>query len=290
MKATASTSEKKTFPAIPAALLSMVSVQCGASIAKQLFSTLGASGTSSLRIGLSALLLYIFNRPKLSLLTKKQWFYCMLYGLCLGVMNLVFYLGIQRIPLGLGTALEFTGPLAIALVYSRKTIDFLWITLACLGILLIVPWQNNGIDALGVLFSLMAGVCWACYILLGKKLTKTVKTGDAVTIGMCFATLFILPIGIISGEFSVLSWKLALIGLGVGLFSSAIPYSLDLIALKKLSSKTFSILLSLHPAFGALAGLIFLNEILSTTQWMSILCVVLASVGVTTFSSKKHEK
>ena len=279
--------KKKSFPAIPAALLSMVSVQGGAFIAKRLFPVLGASGTSTLRIGLSAVILFLFNRPNIFKLSKKQWLYCAAYGICLGTMNLVFYLAIQRIPIGLGVAVEFTGPLAVALLGSRKLLDVVWALLACIGIMLIVPWKNDGVDPLGIMFALMAGACWAGYILIGGKMTKIMSNSDAVTIGMFFATLLILPVGILSGDLNMLNWELLLIGLSVALLSSAIPYSLDLIALKKLPSKTFSILMSLQPAFGALSGLIFLKEILSWNQWLSILCVIVASIGATAISAKK---
>lgn len=282
--------KKKSFPAIPAALLSMVSVQSGASIAKHLFPVLGASGTSTLRIGLSAIMLFLFNRPNIFKLSKKQWLYCAAYGTCLGTMNLVFYLAIQRIPIGLGVAVEFTGPLAVALLGSRRLQDVVWAALACAGIMLIAPWKNNGIDPLGIMFSLTAGTCWAGYILIGKRMTKIMDNSTAVAVGMLFATLLILPIGVLSGELATLSCELLLIGLSVALLSSAIPYSLDLIALKKLPSKTFSILMSLQPAFGALSGFIFLKEILSWSQGLSILCVVIASIGATVFSQKKKEQ
>lgn len=265
----------------------MMSVQGGASIAKRLFPILGASGTSTLRIGLSAILLFLFNRPKILKLSKKQWLYCAAYGLCLGTMNLVFYLAIERIPLGLGVAIEFTGPLALALLLSRRLLDIIWALLACTGILLIVPWQSNGVDILGIIFALTAGACWAGYILIGRKITKIMKSGDGVTVGMLFATLLILPVGIFSGDLNSLNWELLLIGLSIALFSSAIPYTLDLIALKKLPSKTFSILMSLQPAFGALSGLIFLREFLSLNQWVSIFCVIAASIGSVVTSKKK---
>ncbi|MDR2009435.1 MAG: DMT family transporter [Bacteroidales bacterium] len=277
---------KKKIPAIPAVLLSMISVQGGASIAKKLFPFLGAYGTSSLRIGISAVILFIINRPKISGFTKKQWFYCMGYGICLGAMNMVFYLAIERIPLGLGVAIEFLGPLTLALLGSRRLLDIVWALLAFAGVMLIVPWKYDGIDPSGIIFALMAGLFWAFYIILGGKVSKIMKNGDAVATGMCFATLFILPFGILSGDLFNLNPGLFLSGIGVAVFSSAIPYSLDLIGLNKLPAKTFSILMSLQPAFGALSGLIFLKEFLTPVQWISILCVIIASIGATTFAKK----
>mgnify|MGYP005983414335 CR=1 FL=1 len=279
--------EKKSFPAIPAVLLSMISVQSGASIAKRLFPVLGPGGTSSLRIGLSAIILFIVYKPDIRKLTKVQWFHCIGYGLSLAIMNLVFYYAIQRIPLGLGVTIEFIGPLALALFLSRKILDVFWALLACLGIMLIVPWKNDGVDLIGLLLAFTAGIFWAGYIVLGGKISRIMKNGDAVTVGMGVATLFILPFGILSGDLEPLTIKYLIMGLGVALLSSAVPFSLDLIALKKLPSRTFSVLMSLQPAFGALAGLIFLKENLTLNQWISIFCVVIASIGVTLSTKKK---
>ena len=279
---------KFVIPAVPAVLLSMVSVQGGASIAKHLFPYLGASGTASLRIGFSMLILHAVFRTNLFKLSKKQWLYCLAYGTCLGAMNLVFYFAIKRIPLGLGVTLEFTGPLVLALLGSRKLLDLLWVLLACLGIVLIAPWQNHNIDLLGVALALLAGALWAGYIVLGGKTSKLMKGGDAVAVGMIFATAFVLPFGILSGGLAAVNGPLLLIGVAVALLTSAIPFTLEMGALGQLSPKTFGILMSLHPAFGAFSGLLFLEEYLSPTQWLSILCVIMASVGATYFSRKER--
>ncbi|MCD7900133.1 MAG: DMT family transporter [Bacteroides sp.] len=281
---------KKRNLAIPAALLSMMSVQGGASIAKYLFPFLGPAGTSSLRIGLAGILLVLINRPKIYLFTRSQWIYCFAYAICLAFMNLLFYYGIQRIPLGLGVTVEFIGPLALALVTSKKAIDICWALLAALGIMLIVPWDNNGVDIIGLLLAFSAGLLWAGYIVVGGRITKRMKGTDVVTTGMCIATLLILPFGVFSHGLDNLTLRLTLIGLGVAVFSSALPYSLDLIALKRLPPQTFSILQSLQPAFGALSGLLFLGEILTARQWIAIICVVLASIGATTVHSRSKQK
>ncbi|WP_210463899.1 EamA family transporter [Rufibacter roseolus] len=278
--------KKFTLPAVPAVLLSIMSVQVGASVAKHLFPVLGASGTASLRIGFSAIILLTYFRTDFKKLSLKQWLFCLAYGTCLGAMNLIFYVAIKRIPLGLGVTIEFIGPLALALLGSRKLLDLVWVALACLGIALIAPWENNKVDLIGVLCAALAGGLWAGYIVLGGKVSKLMKGGDAVAVGMVFATLLILPFGIGSGGLSALTWPLALIGVAVALLTSALPFTLDMGALRQLSSKNFSILMSLHPAFAALSGLIFLQEYLSLTQWLSIACVISASVGATLFSKK----
>lgn len=278
--------KKISIPPIPAVLLAMISVQGGASIAKYLFPVLGASGTASLRIGFSTLILLAVSRTNLFKVTKKQWLYCLAYGTCLGAMNLVFYFAIKRIPLGLGVTLEFTGPLVLALLGSRKKLDLLWVLLACIGIALIAPWQNNNVDLLGAGLAVGAGALWAGYIVLGGKVAKVMKGSDAVGVGMLFATMFVLPFGIFSGDLAAVTAPLLLIGVAVALLTSAIPYTLEIGALRQLPPKTFGILMSLHPAFAALSGLLFLEEYLSVTQWVSILCVVTASVGATYFSRK----
>lgn len=278
--------KKFIIPAIPAVLLAMISVQGGASIAKHLFPVLGASGTASLRTGFSTLILLSVFRTNLLKLNKKQWMYCLAYGTCLGAMNLVFYFAIKRIPLGLGVTLEFTGPLVLALLGSRKLLDLVWVLLACLGIVLIAPWQNNTVDLLGAALAVGAGALWAGYIVLGGRVSKIMKGGDAVGVGMLFATAFVLPFGIFSGDLTAVNGPLLLIGVAVALLTSAIPFTLEIGALRQLPSKTFGILMSLHPAFAALSGLLFLEEYLSLTQWISIACVVTASAGATYFSRK----
>ncbi|MHC2990271.1 transporter [Pontibacter sp. HJ8] len=273
-------------PAIPAVLLAMISVQGGASIAKHLFPVLGASGTASLRIGFAALILLAVFRTNLLKLNRKQWLYCLAYGTCLGAMNLVFYFAIKRIPLGLGVTLEFTGPLVLAMLGSRRLLDLLWVLLACLGIVLIAPWQNNNVDLLGAALAIGAGALWAGYIVLGGKVSRIMKGGDAVAVGMLFAAAFVVPFGVFSGDLAAVNGPLLLIGVAVALLTSAIPFTLEMGALRQIPPKTFGILMSLHPAFAALSGLLFLEEYLSLTQWISILCVISASVGATYFSRK----
>lgn len=265
----------------------MISVQGGASIAKYLFPTLGPAGTSTLRIGLAGILLIIINRPNICLFKSREWLYSAGYGICLAFMNLLFYYAIQRIPIGLAVTVEFLGPLALALLTSKRLLDVVWALLAATGIALIVPWQNNGIDVIGLLFAFSAGILWAFYIVIGGKITRKMKGREAITVGMCIGAFLILPFGIFSHDLDALNFKLLLIGLCVAVFSSALPYSLDLLALRWLPSKTFSIIQSLQPAFGALSGLLFLGEMLTPNQWIAILCVVLASIGATTFARNK---
>lgn len=270
---------KLNIPPIPAVLLSIISVQCGAAIAKGLFPQIGAAATASLRIGLSAIILMLAFRPNLSKLNFKQWKYVILYGICLGTMNMVFYLAIARIPVGLGVTLEFVGPLLLAILGSKKPVDFLWVILAAAGIALIAPWTNTGLDIAGVLLALLAGVFWAGYIILGGRISKIMKGGDAVAIGMIFATIVILPFGIFGGGLGQLNPKLLGLGAALALLSSAIPFTLEMRALKQLPARTFSILMSLEPAMASLAALVFLHEYLSLKECFAVAFVVIASAG-----------
>lgn len=195
-------------------------------------------------------------------------------------------MSIQRIPLGLGVTVEFIGPLFLALALSRKGMDIVWALLACAGILFIVPWQSNDVDLIGLFLAFLAGVFWAVYIFMGSKVAAIMPGKDAVTTGMLFAAAIIIPFALWDGSLLNLTPLLFLKGLGVAVLSSALPFSLDLVALKQLPAKTFSILTSLQPAFAAFSGLIFLSEKLTTLQWISIACVISASMGATVFSKK----
>jgi len=274
------------FPAILAVLLAIASFQGGAAIAKGLFPVLGAAATSSLRIVLSAIILLIYNRPNLRNLTSTQWKLVALYGITLGTMNTVFYMAISRIPLGLGVAIEFIGPLALAMVGSRRIIDFLWVLLAAAGIALVAPWSSKGLDIVGVLLALLAGALWTAYILLGGRISKIMDGGKAVTIGMIFASVLVLPVAIGNGIFIHLKPVMLLPGLALAVLSSALPFTLEMHALKKIPAKTFSILMSLEPAVAAFSGLLFLHEYLSFQEWLAVALVIVASAGVTLTGKK----
>jgi inner membrane transporter RhtA len=274
------------FPAVLAVLLAITSFQGGAAIAKGLFPILGAAATSSLRIVLSAIILVIFNRPNLRNLTTAQWRNVALYGMTLGAMNIIFYMAIARIPLGLGVALEFIGPLTLALTGSKRMIDFLWVLLAATGIALIAPWSNNGLDIIGILLALLAGSLWAAYILLGGRISQIMDGGKAVTIGMIFASLLVLPISIGDGLLIRLRPVMLLPGFALALLSSAIPFTLEMHALRKIPARTFSILMSLEPAVAAFSGLLFLHEYLSFYEWLAVALIIVASAGATLTGKK----
>jgi inner membrane transporter RhtA len=273
-------------PPLPAIILAILSVQCGAAIAKSLFPVIGAAGTASLRIGISAIILLLVYRPNLRMITPPQWKLVIPYGLSLGAMNLIFYLAIERIPVGLGVTLEFVGPLLVAVFGSKRLVDYLWILLAAIGIALIAPWSSDGIDLVGVLFALLAGAFWATYIVLGGKVSRVMKDGDAVSTGMLFASILIVPFGIMENGLSNLTPSLLGMGVALALLSSAIPFTLEMKALGQLPPRTFSILMSLEPAAASICAFFFLQEHLTFSQILAVAFVVIASAG-STMTAKK---
>ncbi|GEP51881.1 threonine transporter RhtB [Flavobacterium noncentrifugens] len=273
----------KTFalPPLPAVLLAIISVQCGAAIAKTLFPEIGAIATASLRIGISAIILLAVYRPKLSQLSSNQWKLVVPYGLSLGAMNLIFYLAIERIPIGLAVTLEFIGPLMVAILGSRRAVDFIWVTFAAAGILLIAPWTNSNVDLLGAGLAVLAGLLWAGYIVLGGRVSKVMDSGSAVATGMLFASLLILPFAIFNGKLTTINPGHLGLGFALALLSSAIPFTLEMKALGQLPARTFSILMSLEPAAASLCGLLFLHEYLSFNETLAVVFVIVASAGST---------
>ena len=267
-------------------LFAIISVQSGAAIAKTLFPAIGAAGTASLRIGISAIILFVVYRPNLFKFTPNQLKIVIPYGLSLGAMNLIFYLAIERIPIGLSVTLEFIGPLVVAVMGSKRLIHYLWVLLAAAGIVLIAPWSNDGIDLLGVLFALLAGALWAAYIVLGAKVSKIMKGGEAVATGMLFASVLIVPFGILENGLNNLTPTFLYLGIALALLSSAIPFTLEMKALGQLPTRTFSILMSLEPAAASICAFIFLQEYLTFNEILAVVFVVIASVG-STITSKR---
>lgn len=258
----------------------MVSLAVGTSFAKGLFPVVGAEGTSTLRVGLSALVLLALWRPWRFRLTRADAGRIVLYGVVLGLMNLSFYMALRTIPLGLAIAIEFSGPLALALLHSRRPVHFLLVGLAVGGLAMLLPiWSGvEKLDPVGVGFAAAAGLCWALYIIFGKRLSH-MHAGQSVALGMSTAALVIAPFGVATAGVALLAPSVLLLGLGVALVSSALPYSLEMIALRHIPKRTFGVLLSGEPAVGALAGLALLHEQLSPLQWLAIAAIIAASIG-----------
>lgn len=261
---------------------SLVSLCVGSTYAKTLFPALGAQGISALRIGLATLMLMAAFRP-----WQRRWGWqdllpLGLYGLTLGVMNLLFYMAIGRIPIGLAIAIEFTGPLAVALWNSQRLRDGVWIALATAGMALILPLQGlqapGSLDPTGIGYALAAAVCWALYIVFGQRVARRYGR-DATPMGMLAGALVVVPIGAFSAGATLLQAQWWLPGLAVALLSSALPYALEMYALQHLPRQTFSILLSLEPVMGALTGWLMLAEALSGRQLLAMALIVAASMG-----------
>jgi inner membrane transporter RhtA len=258
----------------------IVTLCVGTSFAKTLFPLVGAQGVSAYRVGFAALILLAVWRPWKHPLSRTDLSKVATYGAVMGVMNLSFYMALRTIPLGLAIAIEFVGPLAVAVASSRRLIHFVWIGLAVLGLGLLLPIDPlaTRLDPIGVGFAGVAAVMWALYIILGKR-TGHLHAGRTVALGMATAALIVAPVGIASVGAALFNPKVVVLGLVVAVLSSAIPYSLEMIALRGIPKRSFGVMLSAEPAVGALAGLVILHERLALTQWLAIVAIVAASVG-----------
>lgn len=264
-----------------AVLGSVTSLCIGTSFAKKLFPLIGAEGTSALRVGFSALVLLIVWRPWRWPLGRRDAGSVIRYGLTLGVMNLLFYLALRTIPFGIAVAIEFSGPLAVAMWSSRRPVDFVWLTCAVAGLVMLLPLGHDSpLDPVGVILALAAAVCWALYIVFGKK-AGHLHAGHSVSLGLVAASVVVVPYGIAHAGASLWSPGILAAGLGVAIVSSAIPMSLEMMALKRLPSETFGIMVSLEPAVASLLAMLLLGEHLIPSQWLAIGFIVLASIGST---------
>jgi inner membrane transporter RhtA len=267
----------------------IISVQLGAAVAKSLFDSLGPGGTVFLRIAFAALVLFLLVRPKLGGHDRAGYLVAGLFGLTLAGMNFSLYLAFDRIPLGVAVTLEFVGPLGVAVAGSRRLLDLLWVVLAAAGILLLAPLSVLGgmdLDPVGVAFALLAGCLWASYILLSARTGSTFPGGRGLVIALCVGTFVLFPFGIAGAGYALLDPKLLLAGFGVAMLSSAIPYSLELEALRKLPARVFGVLMSLDPAVAALAGLVVLGERLEMRAVAAIIFVTIAAAGASLFGRR----
>lgn len=272
-------------------LIAMFTLQGAASLAKSLFSEVGAPGVAALRLGLSTLMLWAMFKPWRLTFTAEQRRPLVFYGLALGGMNFLFYMALRTIPLGIGVALEFVGPLTLSLANSRKLTDFLWIIIAVSGLWLLLPLHGgaNNIDPLGAFFALAAGACWAIYIIFGQK--AGAEHGAAtVAVGSLIASLVFVPTGLVMAEPGIWHWSILPIGLLVALLSNAIPYSLEMMALTRVPARVFGTLMSMEPAVAALSGFLFLSEHLSLIQLLGLFAIILASAGSALTMQSKESK
>ena len=254
-------------------------MQCGAAVATTLFDEVGAVGTVMVRLGFAALVLVVIWRPGLAGLRGPQARDVLLFGVSLAAMNTSFYLALDRIPLGIAVTLEFVGPLGVAFAAGRSRLDLLWAALAAAGILLLSPLPGSDFDLVGVGLALLAGAFWAAYILLSTRVGRDFAGGGGLALAMVVAAVLVLPAGAIEGGDGLLAPGLLAVGFAVAVLSSAIPYSLELEALRRLPQATFGVLMSLEPAVAAAVGYVGLDQGLAVNEAIAIALVVAASVG-----------
>lgn len=276
-----------TYPmAVVYMVLSMVSYQISASIAKQLMEQLDPISVTLLRMFFAAVIVCVMFKswkiiPQLKTL---KWRNLLIYSFSLGLMNALFYLSLGKLPQGIAVGLEFLGPLGLAFLSIRKISDFFWVILTIVGIGLMVPWtQLNTLEFswFGAACSLGAGLCWAFYIYYGQRVVKLNIGMHALSIALVISTLFLLPITAFQHSPVFTHPEFWWSGMIIAILATAIPYTLDLLALKQLSSISYGTLSSLSPVLAALSGLIFLHEFISLTQWISLILIMVAAIGVT---------
>ena len=261
-------------------LVGILSVQWGAGVAKSLFDEVAPTTIVWLRLVTSAVVLVAIARPVLRGRSRADWMVVLAFGASLGIMNWAIYQAFARIPLGVAVTLEFVGPLALAVAGSRRARDLLWVALAGLGVALLGLGDGH-LTVAGVLFALLAGAMWASYILLSVRTGRRWPGFDGLALASVVATLLLTPLAVGSGGDDLLDPRILALGAAVGVLSSVIPYSCELVALRSIRPSVFSILMSLEPAAAALAGFVVLQEVLSADQWVALVCVVIASVGAT---------
>jgi inner membrane transporter RhtA len=272
-------------------VLSMISYQISASFAKQLFMVLDPLTVTILRLCFAAVIVCIMFRSWhiLKRLSFLKWRDLLCYSAALGFMNILFYMSLGKLPQGIAVGLEFIGPLGLALLSIKQRSDYLWVGLAILGIALMVPWgqaQSEQFSLIGAACALAAGLCWAFYIYFGQKVVQQNIGMHALTIAISLSALSLLPIGLYNNAAALVETQYWGKALAIAILATAIPYALDLQALKHLSKLSYGTLSSLSPALAALTGLLLLGEKIGWLQWIALLCVMLASVGVTFRASK----
>ncbi|SFM88668.1 inner membrane transporter RhtA [Izhakiella capsodis] len=269
------------FP-IAVLLIAMTSIQGGAALAKTLFSEVGAQGVTALRLGLGTLILIVIFKPWRLRFSKEQRMPLLIYGLALGAMNYSFYLAIRTVPLGIAVALEFCGPLALALAGSRRISDFIWVILAVFGLYLLLPLGKNigSVDIKGAMLALIAGGFWVLYILTGSR-AGTDHGPATVAVGSLIGALVFVPISLSAASSELWHPGIIPIGIAIAILSGALPYSLEMMALTRLPARVFGTLMSLEPGIAALSGMVFLGEMLNGLQWFGLLAIISASVGST---------
>jgi len=262
-------------------LVSIVSIQLGAAVAVNLFPALGTVGTAFLRLSFAALLLVVATRRTIGWNARRHAGALLLYGTILGLMNLSFYGAIGRIPLGIAVAIEFIGPLGLAAATSRRARDFAWIGLAVIGIVLLTPQIGSALDPLGVALAGAAGLCWAAFTVMSQRVGRALPGNSGLAIGMAVAALVVLPVELAVGGLGGLDLGLLALAVGVAILSTALPLSLEFEALKRMTARSYGIVVTLEPAVAAIVGTLLLGQAMGLTGVLAVACVTIAALGVT---------
>ena len=263
-------------------LVSIVSIQLGAAVAVNLFPVIGTVGTTFLRLAFAAVLVVLAARHTIGWRTaRRQWGSLLLYGTILGVMNLCFYGAIARIPLGIAVAIEFIGPLGLAVATSRRARDFGWIGLAALGVVLLTPEIGGTLDPIGVALAAATGLCWAGFIVLSRRRGRALPGNSGLAIGMAVAAIVVLPVELVVGGLGRLDPALLFGAVAVAVLSTALPLSLEFEALKRITARTYGILVTMEPAVAALVGAVLLGQAMGVQGLLAVACVTIAALGVT---------
>jgi inner membrane transporter RhtA len=266
----------------PALVLGAIaSVQFGAAIAVTLFSRIGPGGAVWLRLLGGTVILVPLWRPRWRGRSRSDLLLAGLFGFVLASMNFAFYSAIHRIPLGIAVTFEFIGPLMVAVAGSRRPLDLLWVALAAAGILALTEGGVHHLDGLGVALALLAGGLWGAYILVNARVGRAFEGATGLSLAMCVASLLMIPFGVAQGGSRLLEPRSLLLGAAVGMLSSAIPYSFEIEALRRIDPAVFGVLMSIEPAMAALAGFVVLGQGLNLRTVIGIALVVIASVGAT---------
>lgn len=267
---------------------SLIAQNAGAAFAKHLFPVLGATGMTALRVSLAALIVLALRWKHLKMPERNQFGPLLGYGASLGIMNLCIYLAFERIPIGIAVGIEIIGPISVALISARRGLDYFWLALAVFGLLMLLPiWTDARLDLIGIAFALCAALCWAAYILFGQRISDSLGS-DAVAWGMLIATGIALPVGLADAGTSIFAPKLFLSGLAIAALSSALPYLLEIRAMRMLPPSSFAIMLSAAPAVAALSGFLILGEQLSLKQACAIGAIMIASGGTALTSASRR--
>lgn len=270
-------------------VLSIFSTQIGAALAKGLFSSVGPVGAVALRVGFSAILLLLVARPRVAGYSRPTYLNIVLFGVALAAMNLCFYSALAHIPLGVAVTLEFVGPLSVSISGSRRFITVLWVILAACGIAALAPWTGATYNLLGMILALVAGGCWAAYIIFSSRVGRSVAGINGLALAMGVASILLIPVGIVVTGVHLFHPTTLLVGLGVALLSSVIPYSLEIEALRRLSTRVFGLLMSMEPAIATLVGLVLLGERIGIRSFVSIVLITIAIIGTLRGESRPTE-